>query len=298
MMAAHIAWRLVRRAAVNLWRAPLPSLVSVLTIALALFLGASFAVGLLSARRLLQGWGAEPSVTLYLDRATTDEEAKALAGRIGETEQTQSVRYVDRAQALQRLRTELGDLGSALDGLPENPLPPSVEVVPAGSPGPNEVRALASRLGKLSHVVEVDYGREWLDRIEALGRAMRNFGSGALALVLTAALLVVANTIRLAVYARRDEIEIMKLVGATNAYVRTPFLLEGMLQGLAGALLAMVGLELVQRLVIPRAAAAFSFAAGAAAPHLAAAHLGILAGAGAVVGLLGSYLAVARFLRA
>jgi len=298
MMAAHIAWRLVRRAAVNLWRAPLPSLVSVLTIGLALFLGASFAVGLLSARRLLQGWGAEPSVTLYLDRATTDEEAKALAGRIGETEQTQSVRYVDRAQALQRLRTELGDLGSALDGLPENPLPPSVEVIPAGSPGPNEVRALASRLGKLSHVVEVDYGREWLDRIEALGRAMRNFGSGALALVLTAALLVVANTIRLAVYARRDEIEIMKLVGATNAYVRTPFLLEGMLQGLAGALLAVVGLEMVQRLVIPRAAAAFSFAAGAAAPHLAVAHLGILAGAGAVVGLLGSYLAVARFLRA
>jgi len=298
MMAAHIAWRLVRRAAVNLWRAPLPSLVSVLTIGLALFLGASFAVGLLSARRLLQGWGAEPSVTLYLDRATTDEEAKALAGRIGETEQTQSVRYVDRAQALQRLRTELGDLGSALDGLPENPLPPSVEVIPAGSPGPNEVRALASRLGKLSHVVEVDYGREWLDRIEALGRAMRNFGSGALALVLTAALLVVANTIRLAVYARRDEIEIMKLVGATNAYVRTPFLLEGMMQGLAGALLAVVGLEMVQRLVIPRAAAAFSFAAGAAAPHLAVAHLGILAGAGAVVGLLGSYLAVARFLRA
>jgi len=297
-MAAHIAWRLVRRAAVNLWRAPLPSLVSVLTIALALFLGASFAVGVLSARRLLQGWGAEPSVTLYLDRSTSDDEAKALAGRIAQTERTESVRYVDRAQALQRLRTELGDLGSALDGLPENPLPPSVEVIPAGSPGPNEVRALASRLGQLSHVVEVDYGREWLDRIEVLGRSMRNFGSGALALVLTAALLVVANTIRLAVYARRDEIEIMKLVGATNAYVRTPFLLEGMLQGLAGALLAVVGLEIVQRLVIPRAAAAFSFAAGAAAPHLAVLHFGILAGAGAVVGLLGSYLAVARFLRA
>jgi cell division transport system permease protein len=298
MMAAHIAWRLVRRAAVNLWRAPLPSLVSVLTIGLALFLGASFAVGVLSARRLLQGWGAQPSVTVYLDRATTDDEARALAGRILDTEHAANVRYVDRAQALQRLRTELGDLGSALDGLPENPLPPSLEVVPASSPGPSEIRALASRLGKLSHVVEVDYGREWLDRIEALGRAMRNFGSGALALVLAAALLVVANTIRLAVYARRDEIEIMKLVGATDRYVRTPFLLEGMLQGLAGAILAVAGLEAVQQLVIPRAAAAFSFAAGAAAPHLVVAHFAILAGAGAVVGLLGSYLAVARFLRA
>jgi cell division transport system permease protein len=297
-MMAHIAWRHVRRAAVNLWRAPLPSLVSVLTIGLALFLGASFAVGVLSARKLLQGWGAEPSITLYLDRAVTDEEAKALADRIVAAEHAQSVRYVDQAQAMQRLKTELGDLGGALDGLPENPLPPSLEVVPDGSPGPAEVRALAGRLGQMSHVVDVDYGREWLDRIEALGRAMRNFGSGALALVLAAALLVVANTIRLAVYARRDEIEIMKLVGATNAYVRTPFLLEGVLQGLAGAILAVLGLEIVQRVVIPQAAAAFSFAAGAAAPHLLAAHFGILLGAGAVVGLLGSYLAVARFLRA
>src|SRR5207237_5248684 len=147
MMAAHIAWRLVRRAAINLCRAPLPSLVSVLTIALALFLGASFVVGVLSARRLLQGWGAEPSVTLYLDRSTTDEEARALAVRIAETERTENVRYVDRAQALQHLRTELGDLRSALDGLPENPLPPSLEVTPAGSSGPTDVRALASRPG-------------------------------------------------------------------------------------------------------------------------------------------------------
>src|SRR5207237_10573145 len=200
------------------------------------------------------------------------------AGRIAETERTASVRYVDRTQALQRLRTELGDLGSALDGLPENPLPPSVEVTPAGSPGPTEVRALAGRMGKLSHVVEVDYGREWLDRIEALGRAMRNFGTGALALVLAAALLVVANTIRLAVYARRDEIEIMKLVGATDAYVRTPFLLEGMLQGLAGAMLAVVGLELVQRLVIPQTAAPCSFESRAASPHHATSQFGILAG--------------------
>jgi cell division transport system permease protein len=298
MMAAHIAWRLVRRAAVNLWRAPLPSLVSVLTIALALFLGASFAVGVLSARRLLQGWGAEPSVTVYLDRSTTDDEARALAGRIAETERTESVRYVDRAQAMQRLRTELGDLGSALDGLPENPLPPSLEVIPAASPGPTEVRALASRVGKLSHVVEVDYGREWLDRIEALGLAMRNFGSGALALVLAAALLVVANTIRLAVYARRDEIEIMKLVGATDRYVRAPFLLEGALQGLCGAALAVSGLLAVQRLVLPRAAAAFAFASGTQAPHLSPQHCALLAAAGALVGLCGSYLAVARFLRA
>src|SRR3954454_20016539 len=190
---------------------------------------------------------------------------------------------------MQRLKKELGDLGAARDGLPENPLPPSLEVVPAGSPGPAEVRGLAGRLGQMSHVVDVDYGREWLDRIEALGRAMRNFGSGALALVLAAALLVVANTIRLAVYARRDEIEIMKLVGATNRYVRAPFLIEGALQGVLGAALAVGGIVAVQHWLLPRASQAFAFAAGVSAMHLLPLHAAALLGAGALVGFFGSW---------
>ena len=108
---------------------------------------------------------------------------------------------------------------------------------------------------------------------------------------------MVANTIRLAVYARREEIDIMRLVGATDAYVRLPFVIEGALQGLCGAVLAISGLVAVQRIVLPRAAAAFAFASGVPAPHLSPLHCALLAGAGAVVGLSGSYLAVARFLR-
>jgi cell division transport system permease protein len=117
--------------------------------------------------------------------------------------------------------------------------------------------------------------------------------------VLGAALLVVANTIRLAVYARRDEIEIMKLVGATNGYVRLPFLLEGMLQGLLGAGVALLSLYGVQRWVLPRAQDAFLFASGATStPMMHLSQMGLVAAAGAVVGLLGSWLAVSRFLRA
>src|SRR5256885_13414827 len=119
----------------------------------------------------------------------------------------------------------------------------------------------------MAGVADVDYGREWLDRLEALGTALRGFGTGSLALVGIAALLVVANTIRLAVYARRDEIEIMKLVGATDRYVRTPFLLEGALQGVLGAALAVAGIVSVQHWLLPRASQAFAFAAGFSAPH-------------------------------
>ena len=297
-MIAHLGWRLTRRAAVNLVRAPLPSLVAVLTIGLALFLGAAFALATLGARALLRSWGAEPSVTLYLDRELTEVAARTLAEQVAEQEPGSRIVYVDREQALQRLRVELGELGGALDGLAENPLPASIEVTPTGALPPGEVRAVASRLAKVPGVAGVEFGREWLDRLEALGRTVRALGAGGLLLVLAAAMLVVANTIRLAVYARRDEIEIMKLVGATDAYVRAPFLLEGALQGLFGALLACGGLFTVERWVLPQAAAAFSFAAGVAAPSLGPAGGALLAGCGAVVGLVGSYLAVARFLRA
>src|SRR5207237_10472886 len=132
----------------------------------------------------------------------------------------------------------LVDLAGSLGGLSGNPLPPSLEVTPRTALPPSAVRLLAARLEKLPGVQEVDYGREWLDKLEALGRGLRVFGAGALFTVLGAALLVVANTIRLAVYARRDEIEIMKLVGATDGYVRGPLLLGGALQGLLGGALA------------------------------------------------------------
>ena len=296
-MIAHVAFRLSRRAAMNLWRAPLPSLVSVLTISLALFIGASFVLGLFAAKALLTSWGAQASVTLYLDKETTDAQARALVQQIAAKSPDLEVAYVDRALALRRLRTELGDLSGALDGLSQNPLPPSLEITPRSALPPSGVRILAAQLGQLPFVAEVDYGREWLDKLEALARGLRVFGAGALFTVLGAALLVVANTIRLAVYARRDEIEIMKLVGATDGYVRAPFLLEGALQGLIGAALALGGVVAVQRWLLPGATQAFAFAAGIRAPNLTPAHGAALLGAGAVVGLFGSWLAVARFLR-
>ena len=296
-MMAHVAWRLARRAALNLWRAPLPSLVSVLTIGLSLFLGASFVLGLFTARQLLTSWGAQASVTLYLDKSTTDAQAQLLQRQAQEQAGDADVTYVDRAMALKRLRTDLGDLSGALDGLTQNPLPPSLEVTPRASLQPAGVRMLAAQLGQLPGVTEVEYGREWLDKLEALGRGLRVFGAGALFIVLGAALLVVANTIRLAVYARRDEIEIMKLVGATDGYVRAPFLLEGGLQGLIGAGMAVGGVIAVQHWLLPRAQQAFTFAAGVPAPHLLPLHAAILLGVGALVGLFGSWLAVARFLR-
>jgi cell division transport system permease protein len=294
---AHVLWRLTRRAAMNLWRAPVPSLVSVLTIGLSLFLGATFVLSLFAASALISSWGAQAAVTLYLDRSLNDAQIAALRDQVKLQAGDAQVVYVDRATALSRLRTDLGDLAGSLDGLAQNPLPPSLEVTPRTALPPVSLRILAAQLGQVQGVQEVDYGREWLDKLEALGRASRNFGAGALVAVLGAALLVVANTIRLAVYARRDEIEIMKLVGATDGYVRAPFLLEGLLQGVLGAAFALGSVLAVQKWLMPRAQAAFAFAAGMALPRMLPVHCAALLGIGAVVGLLGSWLAVGRFLR-
>ncbi len=295
-MIAHVGWRLTRRALVNLWRAPLPSLVAIFTIALALFLGASFVFGLSAARALVQSWGAQASVTLYLAPSAPDAAAQALAERVAREHPAVAVKFVGRVEALERLKADLGEQGKVLDGLTFNPLPPTLEVNPREALPAAEVRKLAGELQKLPGVQEVDYGREWLDRLEALARALRAAGAGALVAVIAAALLVVANTIRLAVYARRDEIEIMKLVGATDGYVRLPFLLEGGLQGLLGGGLALGGLFATQKWLLPRVIEAFSFAAGST-PHLDLSQASIIGAAGALVGLFGSWLAVTRFLR-
>jgi len=161
----HVSLRLARRAFVNLWRAPLPSLVSVLTIGLALFLGASFGLGLLTARALISSWGAQAAITLYLDRATTDDQARALAQDVQARTGDATIVYVDRATALSRLRVDLGDLAGALDGLSQNPLPPSIEISPHTALAPAELRMLSAQLAQLPNVRDVDYGREWLDKL-------------------------------------------------------------------------------------------------------------------------------------
>ena len=296
-MIGHVAWRLTRRAVVNLWRAPLPSAVAVLTMALALFLGAGFLVALGSARSLLRSWGAEANLTLYLSPQTTDLDAQALVGTLRAQHPELEILLVDRKTALERLREDMRELPGALDGVSPAVLPLTIELTPKAPMKSAELRKLAGELAKAQGVADVEYGREWLDKLEELGRGLRAAGASATALILGAAILVVANTIRLAVYARRDEIEIMKLVGATDGYVRLPFLLEGVLQGVAGALLALLGLFSVQRFLLPRAQAAFAFASGASFGPVLPSHFVLLVAFGGVVGLLGSWLAVARFLR-
>jgi cell division transport system permease protein len=284
----------VRRALDALRRGPFVTLVAIGTIFLAVFVTGVFAASLSAAERLLAAWGGEVEISVYLrpgaDLAAARQAAAAAApGRSLET--------VTSAQALQRLRASLGDQASVLEGVGDSVLPPSVEI---RAPGITlaEARALASRLESIPGAAEVDYGNAWLERLELFLRRARMVGLLLFGLLSGATAILVANTLRLAVYARRDEIEIMKLVGATDGFVGLPFLIEGLIQGAVGAGLAVGALLLSQAALLPRLKGAVALAAHISRPDLLPTPLllGLMAG-GAGLGFLASALSVVRFLR-
>ncbi len=289
----------IRSALSGLRQTPFVHSVAILTLGIALFAGALARAGQTFLTQLLGRLGTEVEVTLYFAESATDAQVEAVRAQVAK-ETGGPVELVTPAAALARLRNELGPSGSVLDDLPENPLPRSLEVrPPPGPPDANKLREQTARWSKLSGVVAVDYGREWIDRLARLHKGVESGAGIALILVLLAAVVVVAATLQLAAYARRDEIEIQKLVGATDLFVRTPFLIEGLLQGLLGAGLAAVGLWLCERTLGPRLIEGLGPLWGDLAPPalLNLRHLVELLGAGALLGVLGSSIAVGRFLR-
>jgi cell division transport system permease protein len=207
---------------------------------------------------------------------------------------------VSPADAADRLRRELGDLGDALKDLPDNPLPASVELrIPPASRTPEALRALAGEIQKSPAVTGVDYGEQAVARLSSISAATKYGGAVAFIIVVVATIIIVAATLQLAIYARRDEIEIQKLVGATDRFVKVPFLIEGLFQGLLGAGLAMAGLWAFGLAAGPRMNELFAFLLGPGAQvtlwdPLAFLELGC---AGCALGLCGSFIAVGRFLR-
>ena len=292
-------WLFIRTALSGLRQLPFVHGVAVLTLAVALFAGALARAGQRGVGALLAHLDTDVEVTAYLADSMKPDQVEALRGRLAR-DSGGAVRVVSPAEALARLQKELGPDGAVLDGLAQNPLPTSLELLPPPGP-PNAARlaALAAAWSKLPGVTGVDYGRAWVDRLAALRRALA-LGAGALLLmVLLAAVVVVAATLQLGMYARRDEIAIQKLVGATDTFVRTPYVLEGLLQGLLGAALASGGLFLCHVFLGPVVARALEGLGPLPAQLslVSARRLTEVAAAGAGLGILGSTIAVGRFLK-
>jgi cell division transport system permease protein len=290
----HAILHTLRRAMDALRRAPFVTAVAVGTLFVAVLLTGAFAAALGAGERLVAAWAGEVPVSVYLAPGTDLEVARSAAARLAPGAEVEAV---TGREAMRRLRSSLGEQGRVLDGLGDDVLPASLEVHVRGL-SLSRARDLAVRLREVPGAVEVDDGAAWLARLERLLAQGRVVGLCLLALLAAATAILVSNTLRLAVYARRDEIEIQKLVGATDGYVGAPILLEGLLQGLAGSGLAAGTLALATWALLPRLREALPIAARITRTDLIPLSLlAALVGGGAALGLLASALSLRRFLR-
>ncbi|HEY3161094.1 MAG TPA: permease-like cell division protein FtsX [Vicinamibacterales bacterium] len=229
----------LREAWDSLWRSGRSTAFAVLAITLAaVVLGAILLVSW-NVDRLLTQWTTASEFSVFLRDEATSEQRGAIEAAIDQSGVTEGSEYVSKAQALSRFRSQFADLASLTSDLDDNPFPASLEVrVRADAEQNGRADALVKRVAALPGVADVRYDREWLSRVSSGLNAIRGAGLALALLMAVAAAVTVAAVVRLGLHARRDEIEIMKLVGSPVAFIRGPFIAEGFLQGGLGALLA------------------------------------------------------------
>ncbi len=279
-------------------RAPLASFLTAAVIGMALALPAGLYVLLDNVRDATRGWDGGSAISLFLQLKISDDKAEAVAGKLRDWPEVAGTRVISRAQALEEFR-QLSGFADVMEAFSnDNPLPAVIVVEPAVDAGDGV--AMDKLLGRLAGLPEVDFAQfdlAWLKRLYAILRIVER-GVLVLALLLAGGvLLVVGNTMRLGVENRRQEIEIAKLFGATDAFIRRPFLYSGLLYGALGGVIAwllvwacflLLG-EPVQRLTA-------LYSGGYRLQGLATWASVVLVAGGAMLGLLGSWLSVGRLL--
>lgn len=232
----------VEEAVASLWRGRRAALLSIGTIAIALFVLGSFLLATTNLEQLAAEWRQAAELSVFLADDASDEDRRAVEAAIAADPLVAGHEFVSKAVALQRFKQMFEGLSQAADALDANPVPASYEVRLTPDAAAAAVDRLADRLRGTRGVADVRYDRQWLDRLMAAALVLRRIGLVLGAVLILAAALTVANVVRLALHARQDEIGIMDLVGAPTAYVRGPFIAEGILQGGLGSLVALVAL--------------------------------------------------------
>ena len=222
------------------------SVFAVVAIALAALVLAAMLMITWNIQRVVARWTDAAEFSIYLLDGASSEQRGAIEALVDGSGVAAGREYVSKTSALERFRREFADLAPIADGFDDNPFPASVEVrVTADAEGDGRVAALVEKLEQEPGVADIRYDREWLARMGAGLRGIRRAGFALAALMALAAAATVAAVVRLGLYARHDELEIMELVGAPMAFIRGPFVAEGLIQGGVGAALALTVLWLI-----------------------------------------------------
>ncbi len=288
-----------RRALRNMRQSPVLSLASVGTIAVALALLAFFAIAVLNVQQLTASWGETLTIVAYLDEVPEEGVVKGWIRDIEQYPEVAKVSFVSREMALERFRKRLGDDAELVEGLGPEVLPASLEISLTDE-WRNELAmtAVVERLRVDHRFTDLQYGQGWLEKLEAFLLLLRMSGAALGGFLVFAALVIVANTIKLTLYARQDELEAMAMVGATSLFIKLPFLVEGALQGVLGGLTALGMSFVVFEIVLQKSLGSLLLITGIDTIHfLPVLWQAMLIVGGGLIGLLGSLFALRKFVR-
>lgn len=286
----------ISRAFRGMAQAPMVQLLAIATTAVCMLLLGTVMLAWTNAQSVASAWGIDVPVTVYLHDDAPPDEIEELTGRLHEIPEVTDVVEVSPQDAMTRLADGLGGDASMLEGIEPEVLPASLEVhVAEGTPS-SFVSALATKVEAFGIVEDVAVAGSWAEQAQAMLQTVGRMALGAASLVGLACMAIVWSTIRLAVYARRSEIQILRLVGGSSRFVRGPFIVEGLLQGALGAALALFLLYAGFDMVRPFLEDGLSllFAAGTLR-FFTPTELALGVAFGAIVGLLGSRAAAGRY---
>ncbi|MCA0893414.1 permease-like cell division protein FtsX [Microbulbifer agarilyticus] len=276
---------------------PMSSGMTALVIAIALALPAALQLGLTNFQKAVAGWDGQPQISVFLHKRARENAVQSFADDLRRDPLVAGVTYISPEQALAEFQQSSG-LGDALLGMDSNPLPAVLLVRPRGS-DTTSLEALATRLRDSAMTDSVVLDMAWVQRLAQLTELGQRMSMGLALLLALGVLLVVVNSIRLHIENRRDEILVVKLVGATDAFVRRPFLYTGLVYGLVGGLIAWLLVSGgVWLLAGPISGLANLYGSGFLLDGPGFTYLIGLAGGAALLGLTGAWLAVARHISA
>jgi cell division transport system permease protein len=294
MMVLRAFRYFVEEALTSLWRSRLITGLSVITIAVSLFVLGAFLSLASNLADVVARWSDKVQVTFYLEDQLPEAPRESLTAALRADPAVESVAYISREEALRRFRALFREMRSLPEDLGENPFPAALEVTlkPARNAAVDAQR-LVDAFRKAPGVEDVEYDLLWIQRLTTAVRLVRGAGAFLGAILVLAAVFTISNVMRLTMYARQDELDIMRLVGAAPAYVKGPFVLEGMIQGGLGGVLAL-GLLWGIFHALSRDLLATSDLLGRTAIVLPPAMAALIVVGGTLVGLAGSLVSLGR----
>lgn len=286
----------MRRAFRSLWENAYLNSVSAGVIAATTLLFGVYLSVQFNLNKMVDTWDRDIHVSAYFHPDVPEKRRFDVRDDIASRDEVLKVRYVSSETANEWMQERMPAMEDILKELGSDTLPSSLEIsLTATAARPTVIDDFARTLS-VTDFSDVDYGQEWIEKFQGFMAMLKLLGAIMGSLILVAATFLVMNTVHLVVYNRKEELEIQKLVGATDGYITAPFLVEGLAQGLIGSMLALGGLSAVHKLLVERLKDTFELGATAELQFMPNTYVALLFVAGSILGVTAAFLAVQRFL--